>query len=103
MHISPRSTPSPWDGRWSTPSSLKCPRTPGSSFHGTQASSSSRRFARRPSDRLQVIGYDARRCAQEDAMDAVTPNPLSPADLRSYHVRVGEMEWQETQVPGRQV
>src|SRR5260370_5126547 len=100
MRISPRSTPSPWDGLWSIPSSLKYPRTPGSSFHGTRASSSSRRFARRPSDGLWLIGYDAQRCPQEDAMDAVTPKPTSPADLKSHHVRVGEMEWQKTRFAG---
>ena len=33
--ISPRSTPSRWAGRWSTPSSPRCRRTPGSIFPGT--------------------------------------------------------------------
>jgi anti-sigma factor ChrR (cupin superfamily) len=37
-------------------------------------------------------------------MDAVTPKqPLSPADLKSRHVRVGEMEWQKTRFPGCEV
>jgi anti-sigma factor ChrR (cupin superfamily) len=36
-------------------------------------------------------------------MDAVTPNPLDPADLSSRHVRVGEMEWQKTRFPGCEV
>ena len=36
-------------------------------------------------------------------MDAVTPKPTSPADLRSHHVRVGEMEWQKTRFPGCEV
>jgi quercetin dioxygenase-like cupin family protein len=36
-------------------------------------------------------------------MDAVTPKSLDPADLRSHHVRVGEMEWQETRFPGCEV
>jgi anti-sigma factor ChrR (cupin superfamily) len=35
-------------------------------------------------------------------MDAVT-NPLNKADLRSRHVRVGEMEWQKTRFPGCEV
>ena len=36
-------------------------------------------------------------------MDAVTPKPVSPADLRSHHVRVGEMQWQKTRFPGCEV
>jgi anti-sigma factor ChrR (cupin superfamily) len=36
-------------------------------------------------------------------MDAVTPKSLDPADLRSHHVRVGEMEWQKTRFPGCEV
>ena len=36
-------------------------------------------------------------------MNAVTPKPTSPADLRSHHVRVGEMEWQKTRFPGCEV
>ena len=36
-------------------------------------------------------------------MDAVTPKPVSPADLLSHHVRVGEMEWQKTRFPGCEV
>src|SRR5262245_24542341 len=35
--------PSPWGGRWSTLSSPRCRRTPGSSFRGTPALPSSRR------------------------------------------------------------
>src|SRR5262252_4138237 len=40
---------------------------------------------------------------QEDAMDAVTPKSSNPADLRSHHVRVGEMQWQKTRFPGCEV
>ena len=36
-------------------------------------------------------------------MDAVTPKPVSPADLLSHHVRVGEMEWQKTRFRGCEV
>ena len=36
-------------------------------------------------------------------MDAVTPKPTSPADLKSHHIRVGEMEWQKTRFPGCEV
>ncbi len=36
-------------------------------------------------------------------MDAVTPKPVSSTDLRSHHVRVGEMEWQQTRFPGCEV
>jgi len=36
-------------------------------------------------------------------MDAVTSMPLSPADLRSHHIRVSEMEWQKTRFPGCEV
>ena len=36
-------------------------------------------------------------------MDAVTPKSLSPADLRSHHVRVSEMEWRKTRFPGCEV
>src|SRR5262249_14038767 len=43
--------PSRWAGRWSTPSSPRCRRTPGSSFPGTPASRSSRRSAPAGSDR----------------------------------------------------
>ena len=38
--------PSRWAGRWSTPSSPKCRRTPGSIFPGIPGSPSSRRSAR---------------------------------------------------------
>jgi anti-sigma factor ChrR (cupin superfamily) len=41
------------------------------------------------------------RQTQENAMDAVTPKTL--ADLRSHHIRVGEMEWQKTRFPGCEV
>src|SRR5260370_31529893 len=33
-------------------------------------------------------------------MDAVTPKRTSAADLKSHHVRVGEMEWQKTRFAG---
>ena len=45
-HFAP-CTPSPWGGRWSIPSSPKCPKTPGYSSRGTPASPSSRRSAPR--------------------------------------------------------
>jgi xanthine phosphoribosyltransferase len=41
-----QSTPNPWAGRWSTPSSPKSRRTPGSIFPGTPGSPFSRRSAR---------------------------------------------------------
>jgi hypothetical protein len=42
----PRSMPSPWAGRWSTPSSPRCPRTPGSTFPGIPDWPFSRRFVK---------------------------------------------------------
>src|SRR5215470_16498628 len=48
--------------------------------------------------RTSTIEYPAQNRLEEDAMDAVTPKP--PVDLKSRHVRVGEMEWQRTRFPG---
>src|SRR4051812_49285472 len=45
--------PSRWAGRWSTPSSPKCPRTPGSIFRGTPGSPSCRRSAKVAPDNKQ--------------------------------------------------
>ena len=36
-------------------------------------------------------------------MDAVTPKPANAADLLSRHVRVSEMEWQQTRFAGCEV
>jgi anti-sigma factor ChrR (cupin superfamily) len=40
---------------------------------------------------------------QENAMDAVTPDDAGAADLRSRHVRVGDLEWQKTRFGGCEV
>ncbi len=42
--ISPRCTPNPWAGRWSTHSSRRCRRTPGFIFRGTPGSRSCPRY-----------------------------------------------------------
>jgi anti-sigma factor ChrR (cupin superfamily) len=36
-------------------------------------------------------------------MDAVTPDDAGAADLRSRHVRVGDLEWQKTRFGGCEV
>ena len=50
--ISPPSMPSRWDARWSTPSSPRYRRTPGSSFPGIPGSRSSRRSATARRDQI---------------------------------------------------
>src|SRR6202051_3129801 len=66
MRISPLCMPSQRGGRWSTPSSPKCRRTPGSSFPGPPRCRSSRRSATARRDgnvipgRCEASNYDVR-------------------------------------------
>src|SRR5262245_11048961 len=108
--ISPPSTPSPWGGRWSTPSSPRCRRTPGSISPGTPGSPSSRRSATAIYRRagFAVFGYDRRyalrhRDFRRIAMDAVTPQAQKSADQHSHVVRPANMEWQKTRFAGCEV
>ena len=117
--ISPRSTPSRWAGRWSTPSSPKCRRTPGSIFPGIPVSPSSHRSTR-PGCRAAAVFpgatapaarlYDrasAKPCIAtetEDPVDAITPKGKHDTlDTHSHVVGPAEMEWRQTRFPGCEV
>ena len=82
--ISPPSMPSRWAGRWSTPSSPKCRRIPGSSSRGTRASLSCRRSRtarHRISPRPLVgAGYGGRRSVRLERR--TTRRPARPIPTR---------------------
>src|SRR5580700_1454968 len=82
---SPRSTPSPWAGRWSTPSSPKCPRTLGSTFPGTLGSPSSRPFAKADCRaKALAIRYDV---LNRDRMNEETSHGCHHAESQARHAR----------------
>ena len=126
---SPPFTPSPWAGRWSTPSSPRCRRTPGSIFPGIPGSLSSRRSARPAcSASTAAIGYhganvrtDQRRRPPMEAVAAKAERSVKgsgqgrgregvakntrhdTADTHSHLVRPADMEWKKTRFPGCEV
>src|SRR5947207_1908206 len=108
--ISPPSMPSPWGGPWSTLSSRRCRRIPGSISPGIPALRSSRRSGRvnysgarsrvRLSSAAENRGRKRRR--RTTIMDAVTPKSQK-SEQHSHVVRPANMQWQPTRFPGCEV